>query len=74
MEQAELDKITETVEGYPVKDLRWLQRDNIIVGLVKCPCLGKANINDGYIGGQWRKNGKATNRIKGMDDLNLKID
>lgn len=73
MTKEELSLITETTSGYPVKDLRWLPIDNIIVGLVKDPILGKANLHDGYISGAWRKNGSPTNRIKGCEDLTLKI-
>lgn len=73
MEQEDLNKITETIEGYPVKALRWLKRDNIIVGLVKCPFVGKANINEGFISCAWRKNGFTTNKMKGREDLNLQI-
>jgi hypothetical protein len=73
MKQEDLNKITKTVEGYLVKDLRWLQRDNIIVGLVKCPFLGRATYNEGFITCAWRKNGFTTNKLKGREDLNLKI-
>jgi hypothetical protein len=73
MKQEDLDKIIETVEGYPVKALRWLKRDNIIVGLVKCPFVGKANINEGFISCAWRKNGFTTNKMKGREDLNIQI-
>jgi len=73
MEREDLDKITETIEQYPVKDLRWLPKDNIIVGLVQDPFTGKATINNGYISCAWRKNGFTTNKMKGREDLNLKI-
>lgn len=73
MEQEVLKQITHTVENYEVKALRWLKRDNIIVGLVKCPFVGKANINEGFISCAWRKNGFTTNKMKGREDLNLKI-
>jgi hypothetical protein len=73
MKQADLDKITETVEGYSVRNLRWLPLDNIITGLVQDPFTGKANINDGYISCAWRKNGFTTNKMKGREDLKLKI-
>jgi hypothetical protein len=74
MKQEELDLITETVTGYPVKELRWKIMDNIIVGKVKCPVLGKENFNDGYISGTWKKNGAPTNIIRGIEDLRLKIE
>ena len=68
-----LENINETVSGYPVKDLRWKPIDNIIVGKVKCPILGKEHIHDGYVTGTWRKNGSPINSIHGMSDLRLKI-
>jgi len=69
----ELKQITQTVEGYPVKDLRWLPLDNIIVGLVKCPYMGKPTLNEGYVSGMWKRNGSPTNKIKGFDHLYLDI-
>ena len=68
-----IDDIKETTEGYPVKNLKWNQLDNIIVGQVKCPILGRETFNEGYVVAQWRKNGSATNRFKGRDDLKLII-
>jgi hypothetical protein len=68
-----IDDIKETTEGYPVKNLKWNQLDNIIVGQVKCPILGRETFNEGYVVCQWRKNGSATNRFKGRDDLKLII-
>ena len=73
MKAEELLKIKETVDGQPVKDLRWLPTDNVITGLVKDPILGKPHINDGFVSGMWRSSGIATNRIKGRSELNLKI-
>jgi hypothetical protein len=73
MKQEELDLITETVTGYPVRNLRWKKMDNIITGQVKCPVIGKENFNDGYISGTWKRNGSPTNIIRGLDDLRLKI-
>lgn len=69
----ELKQITQTVEGYPVRDLRWLPLDNIIVGLVKCPYMGKPTLNEGYVSGMWKRNGSPTNKIKGFDHLYLDI-
>lgn len=65
--------ITHTKEGYPVRNLKWNQLDNIIVGQVKDPVLGRETFNEGYIVCQWRKNGAATNRFKGREDLKLNI-
>jgi len=73
MIQEDLNKITQTVTGYPVKDLRWKAVDNIIVGRVKCPIMGKEDFNDGFITGTWRANGSPINSIKGKEDLRLKI-
>lgn len=69
----ELKQITQTVEGHPVRDLRWLPLDNIIVGLVKCPYMGKPTLNEGYVSGMWKRNGCPTNKIKGFDHLYLDI-
>ena len=74
MKQEDLNSITETVGGIKVKQLRWIKQDNIIVGLVQDPILGKTEINEGYIGGQWRRNGVTTNRLKDRPELNLQID
>ena len=73
MTSEELKRITETIDGSLVKDLRWLSTDNIIVGLVKDEIYGKDHINDGYKSGQWSRNGTPTNRIKGRTELTLKI-
>jgi hypothetical protein len=69
----ELNKITETIEGYPVKNLAWRPTDNIITGLVQCPTLGNPNLHDGYVSCQWRKSGHPTNSHKGQTELTLKI-
>ena len=66
--------ITETITGYLVKDLKWNARDNIYVGLVKCPILGSNKLHEGYICCQWKRNGLPTNRFKGKKDLTLKIE
>ena len=73
MKQEELDLITETTTGYPVRKLRWKAVDCIITGQVKCPVMGKEDFNDGYISGTWKKNGSPTNIIRGIEDLRLKI-
>ena len=74
MEVELINTITQTVEGYPVKNLKWNQLDNILVGQVKCPITGRENLHDGYVVCQWRKNGSATNKYKGREDLKLLID
>lgn len=68
-----LTNITETIEGYRVKDLRWLSVDNIITGLVKDPVSGKPTLFDGFVACQWKANGKTTNKYKGIKELYLKI-
>lgn len=65
--------ITHTIEGYPVRNLKWNPTDNIIVGQVKDPIVGREGFNEGYVVCQWRKNGYATNKFKGREDLKLKI-
>lgn len=74
MNQPDLSNITKTTEGYEVKNLRWITLDNVIVGQVKCPVLGRDSLHDGFITGAWRRNGTPTNRIKGREDLTLKMD
>lgn len=71
--EKQLKDITTTIEGYPVRNLKWNQIDNIIVGQVKDPIIGKPSFLDGYITVQWRKNGKPTNTYKGREDLQIKI-
>ncbi len=75
MEQSVLDTITQTVEGYEVKDLVWKKTDNIIRGLVKCPVVGRESFNNGFIAVTWRKNGSLTQSYGGSErpDLYLKI-
>jgi hypothetical protein len=67
-----LPTIIETIEGYPVRNLKWNKLDNIIVGQVKDPILGESRL-EGYVVCQWRSNGTATNKFKGREDLKLKI-
>ena len=69
----DLNNITETVEGYPVKGLRWLPVDNIIVGLVKCPIWGNDKLHNGFVSCKWRKNGACV-KDKDRKDLKLKIE
>jgi hypothetical protein len=49
MEAEFVKTITQTVEGYPVKNLKWNTLDNIFVGQVKCPVTGRDTFNDGYV-------------------------
>lgn len=68
-----IENIKETVEGYPVKDLRWLPLDNIIVGLVKDPLYGKPTLRDGFVSAQWNKFGKPIKQNKGREELKLNL-
>lgn len=66
--------ITKTVEGYPVKELRWKPLDNIIRGKVLCPIWSKENVNEGYTTVCWRKNGTLTQRYGGNTRKDLYLD
>ena len=68
-----LKDITHTSDGYPVKNLSFKVIDNIIVGLVKCPILGKDALHEGYISVVWNRYGKPQRHNKGREDLNLKL-
>jgi hypothetical protein len=69
-----LNKITHTKGGYPIKDIRFKKMDNLIVGLVQDPVCGNPNLHDGYISCVWRRNGKVEPRYgKGRDDLEIDI-
>lgn len=69
-----LKNITTTKNGFPVKDLRWLPVDNIIVGLVKDPLYGKQHIHDGFIAVQWTSKGKPIKLNKGRTELIINIE
>lgn len=75
MEQSILQQITETNEGYTVKELRYNQRDNLIVGRVKCPILGRPTLHDGFVTCCWSINGKVHHRYGGglRPDLEIKV-
>ena len=73
MKQEYLNTITETATGIPVRNLRYLKVDNIIVGQVKDPVWGKETLHEGYVSGMWTTKGIPTNKIKGREDLKLKI-
>ena len=72
MEIEILNTITQTVEGYPVKNIKFNQLDNIIVGQVLCPIIGKPNLHEGYITLTWRRNGLCI-KEKNRPDLKLEI-
>ena len=67
-----IQTITETVEGYPVKNLKYNKLENIILGQVKDPDLGKPELHDGYVSGKWRTNGNYL-KEKNRPELKLKI-
>lgn len=75
MEQSILQQITHTVEGYEVKELVWLKRDNVIRGRVKCPIFGRENLHGGWVAITWRRNGSLMPRHGGKTrtDLYIKI-
>ena len=68
-----LKQITETVEGYPVKNLKWNVLDNIIVGQVKDELYGRKDLHNGFISCQWNRFGKPLKLNKGRKELILKI-
>ena len=67
--------ITETIGGYPVKNLKWDSVSNIFIGHVKCPIWGVEKLHDGYVTCQWRSNGSVTAKRGGSTrkDLYLKL-
>ena len=65
--------INQTNGGYPIKDLRWLPLDNIIVGLVKDPLYGKPELREGYVAVQWNRYGKPIKLNKGRNELILNL-
>ncbi len=75
MEEQELELITQTVEGYEVKDLVWRPIDNIIRGFVKDPVTGRETLHNGFVCVTWKKNGSLNQRYGGKErpDLYLKI-
>jgi hypothetical protein len=69
-----IDKITQTLGGYPIKDLRYKERDNLFVGLVEDPICGKPNLHNGYVVVVWRRNGKVEPRYgSGRTDLEIDV-
>ena len=70
-----IKNITETVEGYEVKELTWLERDGVIRGRVKDPVTGREDLHNGFVVATWRKNGSLMPRYGGntRTDLYLKI-
>jgi|Laugrespbdmm15dd_1035085.scaffolds.fasta_scaffold171305_1 hypothetical protein len=70
-----IKNITETVEGYEVKELAWLERDGVIRGRVKDPVTGRDDLHNGFVVATWRKNGSLMPRYGGnaRTDLYLKL-
>lgn len=68
-----LVNITQTIKGYEVKNLKFNLRDDIIIGQVKDPITGREELHNGFVTVQWRRNGTATNRWKGRDDLKITL-
>lgn len=69
-----LEKTTETVEGYPVKDLvnhKGLRK--YIGGLVKDPIYGKPQLHNGFVGCSWFQNGDAMAKGYGKPRKDLKL-
>jgi hypothetical protein len=75
MEEEILQAITQTVEGYAVKDLVWRPLDNIIRGFVKDPVTGRETLHNGFVCVTWKRNGSLNQRYGGKErpDLYLKI-
>ena len=69
-----LDKITETLGGYPIIDLRHNKRDNLFVGRVKDPICGRPDLHNGYITVLWNLRGKVIERYGGNKRSDLFID
>jgi len=69
-----LNEITQTLGGYPIKNLRYKERDNLYVGLVEDPICGKPELHNGYVVVVWRRNGKVDPRYgSGRTDLEIDV-
>lgn len=69
-----LDKITETLGGYPIIDFRYNKRDNLFIGRVQDPICGRPELHDGHVVVVWRTNGKVEPRYgKGRTDLEIDV-
>lgn len=62
-------QVSKTTADYPVKDLRWSERDNLYIGLVKDPVYGREDLHDGFIVVVWNKQGKPQKVNKGRNEL-----
>lgn len=68
-----LGNITETHGKYPIKNLRFLSLDNIIVGQVLCPIFGKPTLFEGYVSIQWNNKGVPIKKYKGMPEYSITV-
>lgn len=69
-----LDKITHTIGGYPIGEIRYKKQDNLFVGRVQDPICGRPELHNGYVTVVWRSNGKVEPRYGvGRDDLEIDI-
>jgi hypothetical protein len=69
-----LDKMIETLGGYPIKYFTYNKRDNIFTGRVQDPICGRPELHDGYVTVCWRTNGKVEPRYgKGREDLEINV-
>ena len=66
--------VTETVEGYPIKDLRLIPLDNIITGFVRCPIYSKPNLHEGWVTIQWNVKGFPIKKYKGMPEYKINLE
>ena len=73
MKQEELDKITETIDGYHVKNLSYKKNDRIITGQVKDPINLFPHLYEGYVSCQWNVHGHPIKTNKGRKDLKINI-
>jgi|688.fasta_scaffold150702_2 hypothetical protein len=69
-----LDRITETMGGYLVKNLRYKKVDNLIVGMVLDPIWGRDSLHNGFVNICWNKRGKVDKRYGGSSRQDLELD
>ena len=73
MTQEQLDKITETITGFEVKNLKYKPRIRMITGQVKDPYNIFPELHEGFVGCSWSVNGYPQNMNKGRKELKLKM-
>jgi len=73
MENETIELITQTVEGNPIKDLKYNKRDNLLVGFVRDLVCGQAN-KDYYVISTWRLNGTLMPKYGGSTRKDLYLD